>query len=632
MKNQDRTVGDRSRRQFLKAGIASNLGLMAPVRSAMAALDAPQAARGGAPVQPPAPPWVRDLVIYEIATKGFTSPNGAESGTFNSLRGRLPYLEGLGITGIWLTGYALCDGHHFYNIWTQYAVIEPDQIDPSLGTEREFKAVIDEAHRRGIKVFLDVITHGLMPNSSVVRKHPDWFQGGSWGMVDFDWYGGHTDLDDWWVKVWTDYVVRFGVDGFRLDVFIYRPDLWARIRRNAAAAGHPIVIFEEDDSPIPGVTDFSQHENTLASEVLLQDLPGFYRRKFGKTGTYNVEIQFSDDGSRLSGNTQGQGTLRVHFDGLGPDKITRRKQVFFEPMPDGIPDVQLTIEKSPVKPIENIVVTDDVDGRWELRSTSGRHLAMELIDGGSSGGAGHSSQIRLYVPTLAHGWASVQLSCHDNGWEGFPLDKNPYVAQGSRASFGYSFLFTPMVPVFFSGEEFNASFRPIPSLSPRLYGGSDPGKGRWLYGTMIDWNEVNGAEHQAMLEDVKALIALRRRESGILGATPERNEPNLMAVPHKASFPVPVPYLRWNNGRAILVAANRNTRQDVELGLQIPIEKMGLAGHGSLSVTDLWPGRGTKTYKEEDLAKFTCTVKRDRSAGGGVYVAKIEPHLSPGKS
>lgn len=39
------------------------------------------------------PAWVRDLVVYEIATKAFTSPNGPESGTFASLRTKLPYLR-----------------------------------------------------------------------------------------------------------------------------------------------------------------------------------------------------------------------------------------------------------------------------------------------------------------------------------------------------------------------------------------------------------------------------------------------------------------------------------------------------------------------------------------------------------
>lgn len=44
-------------------------------------------------------------------------------------------------------------------------------------------------------------------------------------MTDFDWQGGHADLDEWWVVTFTDYVVNDGVDGYRLDVDIYRPDL-----------------------------------------------------------------------------------------------------------------------------------------------------------------------------------------------------------------------------------------------------------------------------------------------------------------------------------------------------------------------------------------------------------------------
>jgi hypothetical protein len=63
-------------------------------------------------------------------------------------------------------------------------------------------------------------------------------------MANYDWYGGHTDLDEWWVRIWTDYVTTYGVDGFRLDVDMYRPDLWSRVRQAAVAANHPIVLFE----------------------------------------------------------------------------------------------------------------------------------------------------------------------------------------------------------------------------------------------------------------------------------------------------------------------------------------------------------------------------------------------------
>ena len=66
------------------------------------ALQRPARAAG-----PDAPAWTKDLVIYEIATKSYTSPNGPGSGTFDSLKGKLSYLEELGITGIWLTGHSL---------------------------------------------------------------------------------------------------------------------------------------------------------------------------------------------------------------------------------------------------------------------------------------------------------------------------------------------------------------------------------------------------------------------------------------------------------------------------------------------------------------------------------------------
>lgn len=587
-------------------------------------------------LQPPSPEWTKDLIIYEIATKGFTSRQGPETGTFESLKARLPYLEELGITGIWLTGYSLCDPHHFYNIWTQYAVIQPDKLDPSLGSEEQFKGLVAEAHRRGIKVFLDVITHGLMENSPVIRKHPDWFQGSSWGMSDFDWSGGHTDLDDWWVKIWTDYVTKYGVDGFRLDVAIYRPDLWERVRQNAAAAGHPIAIFEEEDSVTPGVTDFTQSENGFSSEgessepgpkeILTGDVPGFFDRKFGKAGHYQVEIQYSDDGSRVKGSTDGQGDLRVHLDGQTADKTTRRIWVNFVAMPDGIADVQLTVENALPRTIENIVVTDDMGGHWELRSADTRHLALGGREPLSLEATTGRLSLQIYVATLAHGWPSVQLSCHDNGWEGFRLDKSAYVAQGSRALFGYSCLFTPMIPIFFSGEEFNATFRPIPWASPHLYGGQDAGKGRWLYGAMLDWDELREPEHRAMFEDVKKMIAIRKREADVLTLTLEKERPKLMAVRCEQDTAAPVPYIRWNHRSAILVAANRNTSQDAQLKLRIPLEEMGLAGRSIYRVTNLWPGGDTKTYAEKALDAFPCTVKRDRVQGGGLQVLKIEPN------
>ncbi|MGA3091981.1 MAG: alpha-amylase family glycosyl hydrolase [Terriglobales bacterium] len=582
--------------------------------------------------QPVSPEWMKDLVIYEVATKGFTSPNGPESGTFASLRSKLIYLQELGITGMWLTGYSRCDPHHFYNIWTQYAVIEPDKFDPTLGTSEEFKELIQEAHHRDIRVFLDVITHGLMQDSPVIKDHPTWFRGGSWGMTDFDWAGGHTDLDDWWVRIYTEFVTVYGVDGFRLDVNIYRPDLWERIRRNAAAAGHPIVVWEEIDSAIPGVTDFTQRENVISSpgegilnEVLIDDLPGFYDRKFGRCGYYEVEIQY-DDCDSVKGSTKRDGRLDVGLVGLSSDRVSRRIGEV-PAKPDGLPDVQIRLDNISRKPIANITVRNDMGEKWQLRAQewSSRPLFVDTPE--FLGPLIVGPKVDIYIGTLAWG-SSIQLSCHDNGWTGFPLDENPYVARGSRAVFGYSFLFSPMIPIFFSGEEFNASFHALPNLSPDLYGGSKAGKGRWLYGAMLDWNQLNNSEHRDMLMDVRKMMAIRKKYSAVLAMWPGGHVPNLKAVRHESEIEVPVPYLRWDDRCAIVIVANRNENLDAHLALRIVLTDIGLGDHKGYIVTDLWSMSAPRTCTESELKAFPCTVKRDGICGGGLSIFKIEPASS----
>lgn len=604
------------------------------------------------------PDWAKDLVVYEIAPKTFTSPNGPDSGTFESLRARLPYLQDLGVTAIWLSGFSLSDPHLHFNIWMQYAVIEPDTIDPSLGTPQQFETLIDEAHRRGIRIFLDVVTHGLVSSSPVIARHPEWFRGGTFGMVDFDWDGGHTDLDDWWVKIWTDYVAHYKVDGFRLDLGIHgRPDLWSRIRRNASALGHPIIIFEETPSGvIPGVTDFTEIENTLFSlfpevgdketvwtwsaeprSILANDLPGFYARKFGRLGFFQVDVEYYD-GSTVEGHTGKDGELRVTLEGLRDDKVSRRfgdragsseisamhgAKVPNVPVGDGIPDVQLTVYNIAAKPVRKIKVSDDDGNVWVLeQGTAGALPGSSLFDR-PLGMAGQAPTIQLYLSTLSYG-SSVTLSIHDVG-AGRRYQSDPFTARGSRALFGYSFLFTPMIPLFMSGEEFDASFHPVPWQSPDMFGARDPGTGHMLYGAMLDWSELSQPRHRDMLADVKTMLALRRRYATILTALVRGDvEPPLVAVPYTSDTKVPVPYFRWSGNRGIVVMANRDTGADAHLRLHIPVDKLGGAGDARYRVTDLWNSGKPRVLSATDLAKYMHTIRRDKVRHGGIGLLEVE--------
>jgi len=480
--------------------------------------------------QDKSPEWTKDLIIYEIATKSFNSPYKPESGTFSSTAKRMRYLRKLGINGIWLAGTTWADDHHFYNIWTQYACMRPDSIDVSLGTRKDMQKMIDIAHKNGIKVFMDVITHGVMNSSPLIKEHPEWFKNGSWGMTDYDWFGSHKDLDEWWVKTFTDYCLVDGFDGFRLDVNFFRADLWKKVRQNCKESGKEIVIIQESLHHTDNMADLFQNPNRIA------------------------EL-----------NTAPEISTRDHV--TDPGKFYSDKQEYYS-------------------------------GKW------------------------NDKRPENFEPD--HFYLSVELSNHDTGWTGYPAGVNPYVAQGSRALFGYNVLFSPAIPTFMSGEEFDAEYVPVPWHAGSLYGDTKQNEGRWLYGSWIQWDQLNEKDNAEMLADVKRMISIRKKYSDVLHAyTIDRNPEEGMISLKPLSGDVCNPYILYQKGkRAMLVAGNRKDT-DQEVKIRIPVDELGFSSDSRIIMKDVWNNKGKSVSLSED-GEFTFSIARDHIPMGGLAVWLIE--------
>ena len=84
-------------------------------------------------------------------------------GDLKGLLDQIDYIQGLGTTSIWLTpsfknkAVQLEDGPSagYHGYW----ITDFTQIDPHLGTNAELRALVDEAHERGMKVYFDIITN-----------------------------------------------------------------------------------------------------------------------------------------------------------------------------------------------------------------------------------------------------------------------------------------------------------------------------------------------------------------------------------------------------------------------------------------------------------------------------------------
>src|SRR5687767_12020179 len=121
-------------------------------------------------------PWWNDAVFYEIFVRSFRDSDGDGIGDFNGVTEKLDYLQELGVKGLWLMPIHPSPSYHGYDVTDYYAV------NPDYGTMDDFKRLLEEAHKRDIKVIIDLV---LNHTSS---QHP-WFKNAlETGSEYHDWY------------------------------------------------------------------------------------------------------------------------------------------------------------------------------------------------------------------------------------------------------------------------------------------------------------------------------------------------------------------------------------------------------------------------------------------------------------
>lgn len=214
-----------------------------------------------------APDWVKETVWYQIFPERFANgdPANDPEGTlpWNSKRnpGRddfyggdlqgvidhLDYLQELGINGIYFCPIFKAKSNH------KYDTIDYFEIDPAFGDKETFKKLVEEAHKRGIRIMLDAVFNHigiLSPQWQDVIKnqeksrYADWFHIRKFpvedltnlttdeleqvGLVNYKTFAftGHMpklntankEVQDYLIEVATYWIREFDIDAWRLDV------------------------------------------------------------------------------------------------------------------------------------------------------------------------------------------------------------------------------------------------------------------------------------------------------------------------------------------------------------------------------------------------------------------------------
>jgi maltose alpha-D-glucosyltransferase/alpha-amylase len=117
-----------------------------------------------APAAPDDPLWYKDAIIYQAHVKSFFDSTNDGIGDFRGLTQKLDYLQGLGITCLWLLPFFPSplrdDGYDIANYL---------DVHPSYGTLDDFRALVAAAHARKIKILIELVVNHTSD------QHP-WFE------------------------------------------------------------------------------------------------------------------------------------------------------------------------------------------------------------------------------------------------------------------------------------------------------------------------------------------------------------------------------------------------------------------------------------------------------------------------
>ena len=204
------------------------------------------------------PAWVTDGVMVQLWLRAFTP-----EGTLNAARQRLPHVAEAGFTIIYLSPICLMDDDPRKEHWAPrqrktenprnpYRIKDYERIDPEFGTREDLRAFVNEAHRLGLRVLMDIVYLHCGPSALLIERHPTFMKRdekgnlklANWGFPAIDF--GKPEVHDYFWRNMEMWVRDFDIDGYRCDVSDGIPlAFWEKARERLEAIKPDIGMLAE---------------------------------------------------------------------------------------------------------------------------------------------------------------------------------------------------------------------------------------------------------------------------------------------------------------------------------------------------------------------------------------------------
>lgn len=196
------------------------------------------------------PDWLRSSVVYEIFPRDFS-----KTGDLNGITARLDELQDLGVDILWLMPiHPIGEKNRKGTMGSPFAVRDFYAINPDYGTTNDFKRLIDEAHKRHMKIVMDIVA-GQTSWDSVLMDHPDYYLKDTNGAIippDPAWTDvaglnyANPDVRHHMTDMMKSWLKDYSVDGFRVDVAPNVPiDFWETAHDELEKINPEVIILAD---------------------------------------------------------------------------------------------------------------------------------------------------------------------------------------------------------------------------------------------------------------------------------------------------------------------------------------------------------------------------------------------------
>jgi glycosidase len=253
------------------------------------------------------PDWAHHSNIYEVNLRQYTP-----DGTFNAFADHLSRLSDMGVHTLWFMpiqpiGVEKRKG----TLGSYYSIQDYCSVSPEFGTAKDFKNIINEAHKQGLKIIIDWVANHTSWDHIWTKSDPDFFTKDDTGcfrspfpdwedVIDLNYdnrqlWSAMIDAMKFWIK-------EFDLDGFRCDMAKLVPlDFWKEARKELDAIKPLFWLGEFDELETP---EYGQAFDASYTWKWMHRTEEFYKNPESLTTLYEVLKKYDD---------LGDGTMRAWF-------------------------------------------------------------------------------------------------------------------------------------------------------------------------------------------------------------------------------------------------------------------------------------------------------------------------------